>query len=84
VRSCSAASDPETADRQASIHDQRERRVNTYAIRRERAWESPADLDRTAERSKEVAESDFPDDIAWIRSYVIRRRAARWGRSQAA
>jgi len=26
----------------------------------------------TAERSKEVAASDFPDDIAWIRSYVIK------------
>jgi hypothetical protein len=42
--------------------------TNTYAIRRERAWESPADLEKTAERSKEVAASDFPDDIAWIRS----------------
>jgi len=41
--------------------------MNTYAIRRERAWESPADLEKTAERSKEVAASDFPDDIAWIR-----------------
>jgi hypothetical protein len=46
--------------------------MNTYAIRRERAWESPAELEKTAERSKEVAASDFPDDIAWIRSYVIK------------
>ena len=51
--------------------------MNTYAIRRERAWESPAELEKTAERSKQVAASDFPDDIAWIRSYVIRRRTAR-------
>jgi hypothetical protein len=46
--------------------------MNTYAIRREKAWQSPAELDAAAERSKEVAASDFPDDIAWIRSYVIK------------
>jgi hypothetical protein len=45
--------------------------MNTYAIRREQAWQSPAELDATAQRSKDVAESDFPDDIRWIRSYVI-------------
>jgi sporulation protein YlmC with PRC-barrel domain len=46
--------------------------MNTYAIRRERAWETPADLQKAAQRSKEVADSDFPDDIAWMRSYVIK------------
>lgn len=45
--------------------------MKTYVIRREKAWESPAQLEATAERSKEVAESDFPEDIRWIRSYVI-------------
>ena len=45
--------------------------MKTYVIRRERAWQSPADLEATAARSKEVAESDFPQDIRWIRSYVI-------------
>jgi Protein of unknown function (DUF4242) len=46
--------------------------MNTYAIRRERAWESPAELDKAAERSKQVAADEFPDDIAWMRSYVIK------------
>ena len=46
--------------------------MNTYVIRREKAWQSPAELEATAERSKQVAESEFPDDIAWIRSYVIK------------
>ena len=46
--------------------------MNTYVIRREKAWQSPAELEATAERSKQVAETDFPDDIAWIRSYVIK------------
>jgi sporulation protein YlmC with PRC-barrel domain len=46
--------------------------MNTYVIRREKAWEGPDDLGKTAERSKEVAADEFPDDIAWIRSYVIK------------
>jgi len=45
--------------------------MNTYVIRREKAWEGPEQLEATAARSKEVAESDFPDSIRWIRSYVI-------------
>jgi hypothetical protein len=45
--------------------------MNTYVIRREKAWESAEELGATAERSKQVAGDEFPDDIAWIRSYVI-------------
>jgi hypothetical protein len=46
--------------------------MNLYAIRREKAWQSPAELEETAGRSKQVADDDFPDDIRWIRSYVIK------------
>jgi hypothetical protein len=45
--------------------------MNTYVIRREQAWQDAGELEAAAARSKEVAESDFPDDIRWIRSYVI-------------
>ena len=45
--------------------------MKTYVIRRERAWQSAEELEASAARSKQVAEDDFPDDIAWIRSYVI-------------
>jgi Protein of unknown function (DUF4242) len=45
--------------------------MKTYVIRREQAWKNAEELEATAGRSKEVAESDFPDDIRWIRSYVI-------------
>jgi sporulation protein YlmC with PRC-barrel domain len=45
--------------------------MKTYVIRREQAWQSAEELEATATRSKEVAESDFPQDISWIRSYVI-------------
>lgn len=45
--------------------------MKTYVIRREQAWKNAEELEATAGRSKEVAESDFPDNIRWIRSYVI-------------
>ena len=35
------------------------------------AGSSPDELGKTADRSKQVADDDYPDDIAWIRSYVI-------------
>ena len=44
--------------------------MNTYAIRRKNAWASPEELERAAGRSKAVADSEFPADIRWIRSYV--------------
>jgi sporulation protein YlmC with PRC-barrel domain len=46
--------------------------MNTYVIRREKAWQNADELGETAERSKQVAADDFPQDISWIRSYVIK------------
>ena len=45
--------------------------MKLFAIRRNTAWQSPEELEQAAERSKQVAESEFPNDIRWIRSYVI-------------
>ena len=45
--------------------------MKTYVIRRENAWSDAKELEAAAARSKDVAASDFPDDIRWIRSYVI-------------
>jgi hypothetical protein len=45
--------------------------MKTYVIRRKQAWQNPQELETAAKRSTEVAESEFPDDIRWIRSYVI-------------
>ena len=45
--------------------------MKLYAIRRNQAWQSAEELEEVAGRSKEVADSEFPDDIRWIRSYVI-------------
>ena len=45
--------------------------MNTYVIRRQNAWQSPEEVEQVAQRSKEIADSDFTADIRWIRSYVI-------------
>lgn len=53
--------------------------MNQYMIRRRTAWDSPAELELAAKRSTEVAESDFPDSIRWIRSYVVNEGEGRLG-----
>jgi hypothetical protein len=45
--------------------------MQTYVILRRSGWKSPADLSEAAARSKRVADDDMPDDIRWIRSYVL-------------
>jgi Protein of unknown function (DUF4242) len=45
--------------------------MNTYAIRRKNAWQSPEEVEQVAGRSKEVADNDFRQDVRWIRGYVI-------------
>ena len=44
--------------------------MNLYAIIRRNGWPTPGDLQKAAERSTKAGE-DMPDDIAWIRSYVL-------------
>jgi hypothetical protein len=45
--------------------------MKTYAIRRKNAWTSVEEVQRVAERSKQVADNDFLSEVRWIRSYVI-------------
>src|SRR4051794_13056740 len=45
--------------------------MNTYAIRRKNAWQTPTEVEQVAARSKQIAESEFAADIRWIRSYVL-------------
>jgi sporulation protein YlmC with PRC-barrel domain len=45
--------------------------MDTYAIVRRRGWQSPGDLEEAAGRSRKVGDEDMPDDIGWIRSYVL-------------
>ena len=45
--------------------------MNLYAILRRNGWKTPADLQTAAARSKKVGETEMPNDVRWIRSYVI-------------
>jgi hypothetical protein len=45
--------------------------MQTYVILRRAGWKSPGDLAEAAGRSKRVGDDDMPDDIRWIRSYVL-------------
>ena len=47
--------------------------METYVILRRNGWRTAADLENAAARS--VVEGDrMPDDVAWIRSYVLEER----------
>jgi hypothetical protein len=45
--------------------------VNTYVILRRSGWRSPEDLGEAAERSRKVGDEQMPDEVRWIRSYVL-------------
>ena len=40
-------------------------------ILRRSGWQSPAELEEAAGRSKQVGDEEMSDDIRWIRSYVL-------------
>jgi hypothetical protein len=45
--------------------------MQLYIILRRNGWRSPADLEQAAGRSTRTADDEMPDDIRWIRSYVL-------------
>ena len=45
--------------------------MQLYAILRRSGWRSGAELEEAAARSTRVGDEDMPDDIRWIRSYVL-------------
>ena len=45
--------------------------MELYAILRRDGWRSGADLQEAAARSTKVGNEDMPDDVRWIRSYVL-------------
>jgi uncharacterized protein DUF4242 len=53
--------------------------MNLYAILRRSGWRSPADLEEAAGRSLRVGDEDMPDEIRWIRSYVLDEAAGSVG-----
>jgi len=45
--------------------------MNQYAILRRSGWKSGGDLELAAARSGKVGDDEMPQDIRWIRSYVL-------------
>lgn len=45
--------------------------MNQYAILRRNGWKTPNDLHVAAGRSKKVGDEEMPNDVRWIRSYVM-------------
>jgi len=45
--------------------------MQTYAILRRNAWQTPADLQASAALSTKVG-NEMPNDVRWIRSYVVK------------
>jgi hypothetical protein len=45
--------------------------MKTYVIRRRTAWKTPAELEAAAARSARIGNEDMPDQVRWIRSYVV-------------
>jgi sporulation protein YlmC with PRC-barrel domain len=52
--------------------------MQTYAILRRSGWRGVAELGAAAERSRAEGER-MPDDVAWIRSYVLEETDGRVG-----
>ena len=45
--------------------------MNLYAILRRNGWTTGEDLQAAAARSTQVGNEEMPNDIRWIRSYVL-------------
>jgi hypothetical protein len=45
--------------------------MQLYAILRRGGWRSPEDLQEAAARSTRVGNEEMPDEVRWIRSYVL-------------
>jgi hypothetical protein len=45
--------------------------MRQYAILRRSGWRSPTELEEAAARSTRVGHEDMPDEVRWIRSYVL-------------
>jgi len=45
--------------------------MNLYAILRRSGWRSPEELQEAAARSSRVGDDEMPDEVRWIRSYVL-------------
>ena len=45
--------------------------MQLYAILRRNGWKTPEELQEAAGRSTRVGDEEMPDEVRWIRSYVL-------------
>ena len=45
--------------------------MQLYVILRRNGWRSGGELEQAAARSAEVGNEQMPDEVRWIRSYVL-------------
>jgi hypothetical protein len=45
--------------------------LKTYVILRRGGWRSAAELEKAAARSAQVGDEQMPDEVRWLRSYVL-------------
>lgn len=53
--------------------------MKTFVILRRDGWRSPDELQEAAARSSRVGDEEMPDDIRWIRSYVLAEESGSLG-----
>jgi hypothetical protein len=53
--------------------------MQLYVILRREGWQSGAELEEAAGRSKQVGDEEMPDEVRWIRSYVLEEGAGSVG-----
>lgn len=46
--------------------------MNTYVIFRRKFWARPEDLEKSASISSRIGLEEMPDQVKWIRSYVVK------------
>jgi len=53
--------------------------MKTFVIRRKSNWKDAAELNRVAGVSARVGNEEMPDQVRWIRSYVVQEDDGRLG-----
>lgn len=53
--------------------------MQLYIIRRPGAWADVPELERAGAKSAQVGDEEMPDQVRWIRSYVVREPDGRVG-----
>src|SRR3954469_18177356 len=53
--------------------------MDLYMIRRRGGWTTGEELEGAGKRSARVPHPDFPQDVAWIRSYVVSEKDGQLG-----